>query len=86
LRADLRLEARFLERDGRKIRTWAGMFHGEELTAEADGLFVEVRPRQMLAIAEQNTTGPDGGMLDALRRGVDAFEAAREPGSALGGD
>ena len=75
LRTDLRLEARFLERDGRKIRTWAGMYHGDVLTAEADGLFIEVMPRQMLAIAERNASGPDDGLLAAMRRGVDAMEA-----------
>ncbi len=81
LRADLRLEARFLDRDGRKIRIWAGMYHGDVLTAEADGLFIEVPPRQMLAIAESNALGPDDGLLDAMRRGIDALE-----GSAGGAD
>ena len=75
LRTDLRLEARFLGRDGRKIRTWAGVYHGDVLTAEADGLFIEVMPRQMLAIAERNATGPDDGLLAAMRRAVDAIEA-----------
>jgi acyl-coenzyme A thioesterase PaaI-like protein len=84
LRTDLRLEARFLERDGRKIRTWAGMYHGDVLTAEADGLFIEVMPRQMLAIAEQNATGPDDGLLAAMRRGVDAMEAGTQPGTEPG--
>ncbi len=79
LRTDLRLEARFLERDGRKIRTWAGMYHGDVLTAEADGLFIEVLPRQMLAIAEQNANGPDDGLLAAMRRSVDALEAPGQP-------
>jgi len=79
LRTELRLEARFLGREGRKIRTWAGMYHDEVLTAEADGLFIEVMPRQMLAIAEQNATGPDDGLLAAMRRGVDAAEPVVEP-------
>ena len=85
LRTDLRLEARFLERDGRKIRTWAGMYHGDVLTAEADGLFIEVLPRQMLAIAEQNAAGPDDGLLEAMRRGVDAVESGTDPGAAASG-
>jgi acyl-coenzyme A thioesterase PaaI-like protein len=84
LRTDLRLEARFLGRDGRKIRTWAGMYHGDVLTAEADGLFIEVMPRQMLAIAEQNASGPDDGLLAAMRRGVDAFEAHADPATPAG--
>ena len=85
LRTDLRLEARFLERDGRKIRTWAGMYHGDVLTAEADGLFIEVMPRQMLAIAEQNASGPDDGLLAAMRRGVDAMEASDGSGEPVAG-
>ena len=85
LRTDLRLEARFLGRDGRKIRTWAGMYHGDVLTAEADGLFIEVMPRQMLAIAEQNATGPDDGLLQAMRRVVDAMEADAGPGAPAAG-
>jgi len=86
LRSDLRLVARFLGRDGRKIRAWAGMYHGEVLTAEADGLFVEVLPRQMLAIAEQNAAGPDDGLLAAMRRGIDAMEADAGPSGSAGGD
>jgi len=85
LRTALRLEARFLERDGRKIHTWAGMYHGDVLTAEADGLFIEVMPRQMLAIAEQNASGPDDGLLAAMRRGVDAMEAGDGPMSPVAG-
>ena len=52
LRTPLRIEARCLRRDGRKIFTWAGIYHGDLLTAEADGLFIEVNPAQFLAIAE----------------------------------
>ncbi len=81
LRTELRLEARFLEREGRKIRTWAAMYHDDVLTAEADGLFIEVVPRQMLAIAEQNATGPDDGLLAAMRRGVDAGESGAGSGT-----
>jgi len=79
LRADLRLEARFLDRSGRKIRTWAGMYHGDVLTAEADGLFIEVIPRQMLAIAEKNSDGPDDGLLRAMRRTVDFIDPRTDP-------
>jgi acyl-coenzyme A thioesterase PaaI-like protein len=39
---DLRLVARFEGRDGRKIRTWGGMYHGDELTAEAEAIFIEL--------------------------------------------
>jgi acyl-coenzyme A thioesterase PaaI-like protein len=79
LRAELRLEARFLERSGRKIRTWGGMYHGDVLTAEADGLFIQVIPRQMLAIAEQNTEGHDDGLLRAMREAVDSIDQPADP-------
>jgi acyl-coenzyme A thioesterase PaaI-like protein len=81
LRVELRLEARFLDRSGRKIRTWAGMYHGDVLTAEADGLFIEVIPRQMLAIAEQNAEGPDDGLLRAMRQTVDTIDPLADPGA-----
>jgi acyl-coenzyme A thioesterase PaaI-like protein len=63
LNADLRVEARFVRQDGRKIYAWGGIFHGDVLTAEADGIFVEVRPRQMVTIAEANVDSVDPGML-----------------------
>ena len=73
LRTDLRIEARYLGRDGRKIRAWAGMWHGDVLTAEADGLFIDVAPAQFVAIAEGNIDSADPVMLAAIRA-----EAARE--------
>jgi len=73
LNTDLRVEARFVGQDGRKLRIWGGVFHGDVLTAEADGVFIEVRPRQMLSIAEANVDSVDPGMLDAIRA-----EALRE--------
>jgi hypothetical protein len=73
LRTDLRIEARYLGRHGRKIRAWAGMWHGEVLTAEADGLFIDVAPAQFVAIAEGNIDSADPIMLAAIRA-----EAARE--------
>jgi acyl-coenzyme A thioesterase PaaI-like protein len=39
---DLRVVAKYLGRDGRKIRTWGGMYDGDELTAEAEGIFIEL--------------------------------------------
>lgn len=73
LRTDLRIEARYLRRDGRKIYAWAGMYHGNLLTAEADGLFIDVAPAQFVAIAEGNIDSADPVMLAAIRA-----EAARE--------
>ena len=81
LRVDLRLEARFLDISGRKIRTWGGMYHGDVLTAEADGLFIEVIPRQMLAIAEQNSEGHDDGILRAMRQAAEAIDPLADLGT-----
>ena len=67
LRTPLRIEARYLSRDGRKIKTWAGMYHGDLLTAEADGLFIEVNPAQFLAIAEGNVDNADPAVREAMR-------------------
>jgi hypothetical protein len=39
----------------------------------------------MLSIAEQNASGPDDGLLAAMRRGVDAMEAGGGPGTAVAG-
>jgi acyl-coenzyme A thioesterase PaaI-like protein len=72
LRTELRIEARCLGRDGRKIRTWAGIYHGDLLTAEAEGIFIEMMPAQFLAIAEGNIESADPVMLAAIRA-----EAAR---------
>jgi hypothetical protein len=76
LRADLHMEARCLGRDGRKIRTWAAMYHGDVMTAEAEGIFVEVRPDRFVTIAEGNVGDTDQAMLEAMRA-----EASR-PGAA----
>ncbi len=67
LQTELRLEARCLGRDGRKIRTVATIHHGDVLTAEAEGLFIEVGPTKFLAIAEENTADADPEMLAAIR-------------------
>ncbi len=77
LRTDLRIVARCLSRDGRKVRAWAGMYQGELLTAEADGLFILIRPTQFIAIAEGNVDEADPVMLAMIRA-----EAAREGAAA----
>lgn len=73
LRTDLRVEARCVNRSGRKVRAWAGLYHGDQLTAEADGLFIMVRPAQFIAIAEGNADSADPALLQAIRA-----EAARK--------
>jgi hypothetical protein len=48
LLAQLDLVARFVRSEGRKIHTWAAIYHQGALTAEANGLFIEVRPGHLL--------------------------------------
>ncbi|HLM95213.1 MAG TPA: PaaI family thioesterase [Acidimicrobiales bacterium] len=59
LRTPLRLEARFMERDGRKIRTYGAIFHEQTLTAEAEGIFIELVPQRFLAIVSENSDSPE---------------------------
>ena len=58
LRAPLRLEARVEGREGRKIRTWGGMFQGDVLLAEAEGIFIELVPERFLRVILANTEPP----------------------------
>ncbi len=59
LRTPLRLEARFVEREGRKIRTYGAIFHEKTLTAEAEGIFIELVPQRFLAIVSENSDSPE---------------------------
>lgn len=60
LLADLVVVARCLGQEGRKIRTWAALYHGEVLTAEAEAVFIELPPETFSAIAEANEAGTGG--------------------------
>lgn len=59
LRTPLRLEARFTGREGRKIRTYGAIFNGETLTAEAEGIFIELVPQRFLAFVTENSDSPE---------------------------
>lgn len=67
LRTPLRIEARCVSREGRKVRTWAGMYHHDLMTAEAEGIFIELAPVRFLAIAEENAEGTDPTTLEIMR-------------------
>ena len=84
LLTDLRIEARCLGWSGRKIRTWGAMFDGDVLTAEAEGIFIAVRPEMMLAIAEDNQDVADPDIVAAIKsetteaiKARDAYRAAK---------
>jgi hypothetical protein len=84
LLTDLRIEARCLGWSGRKIRTWGGMYHGDVLTAEAEGVFIAVRPEMMLNIVEDHEGVADPDIVAAIRsettqavKDRDAYRAAK---------
>jgi acyl-coenzyme A thioesterase PaaI-like protein len=78
LRTDLRIEGRCLGRSGRKVRTWGGIYLGDELTAEAEGIFIMVRPANMAAIVEGNPNAADAGMLDAIQQQIAATTSPKQ--------
>ena len=43
--------------EGRKVHTWAAIYHEGAVTAEANGLFIEVQPGRMLDIVTTNANG-----------------------------
>jgi acyl-coenzyme A thioesterase PaaI-like protein len=53
LLAPLDLVARCVRSEGRKVHTRAAIYHQGALTAEANGLFIQVRPEQMLDMDPQ---------------------------------
>ncbi|MCK8673031.1 hotdog fold thioesterase [Rhodococcus sp. HM1] len=55
LHVELRVEAEFVRQDGRKRFMRGAMYHGDTLVAEADGLWVELKPEQTLNISERGT-------------------------------
>jgi acyl-coenzyme A thioesterase PaaI-like protein len=54
LLAPLTVVARMTGIEGRKIFTWGGLYFNDELTAEAEGTFIEVRPGRMVDIVTTN--------------------------------
>jgi Thioesterase superfamily len=78
LLAPLELVARFTGREGRKIFTWGGIFYEGELTAEADGIFIEVLPGQMLGIVSGNAKVAEAPLVDRTWRRMMA-EGAEDP-------
>jgi acyl-coenzyme A thioesterase PaaI-like protein len=84
LLTELDLLARYTGREGRKIYTWGGIYHEGELTAEADGIFIEVMPGQMLDIVTGNSDGGAGAPIvdRAWRRMMaDGVESLSPPGA-----
>jgi acyl-coenzyme A thioesterase PaaI-like protein len=73
LRTPLRLEARFVSRERRKILTTGAIYHGEVLTAEAEGIFIELVPQEFMKIVAENSDSPEAieqVRADAQRLGL----------------
>jgi hypothetical protein len=66
LMAPLDLESRMTGKDGRKIYAWGGIYYQGELTAEAEGIFIEVPPGRMLDIVTQNASETDATVVDPM--------------------
>jgi acyl-coenzyme A thioesterase PaaI-like protein len=58
LLADLDLEARTVEVNGRKVSTWGGIYHQGTLMAECDGLFITVDVERFLAAEAARAAEP----------------------------
>jgi acyl-coenzyme A thioesterase PaaI-like protein len=87
LRTPLRLEAGFVSRDGRKITTRGAIYDGDELTAEAEGIFIELVPERFIeAVGRHSVAAEVLAQLraDALRAGI-ATDALPAPTGAPGG-
>jgi hypothetical protein len=63
LRTDLDLVARPGGREGRKIFASGTISHAGEVTAEAEGVFIAVRPQQMVTIVTDNAAVADGDVV-----------------------
>ena len=86
LRTHLRIEARCLGRDGRKVQTWGGIFNGDVMTAEAEGTFIVVGPKRMVAMVEANPDSADPVMLAAIRAEAAAVAANMQGSYAREGE
>jgi acyl-coenzyme A thioesterase PaaI-like protein len=64
LLAPLELAARHTGKEGRKVYAWGGIYHQGELTAEADGVFIEVPPNRMLDIVTGNAHNSEAPLVD----------------------
>ena len=73
LRTPLQLEAHFVRREGRKILTSGTIHHGDVLTAEAEGIFIELIPQEFMKIVAENADSPEAleqVRADAQRLGL----------------
>jgi len=77
LLAPLDLLARTTGRERRKIFTWGGIYAEGVLTAEAEGIFIEVNPGRMLDIVTSNSHNSDTQLIDPAWRDMIERAAGR---------
>jgi acyl-coenzyme A thioesterase PaaI-like protein len=63
LLAPLELAARHTGKEGRKVYAWGGIYSQGHLTAEADGVFIEVPPGRMLSIVTGNAHSTEAPLV-----------------------
>jgi acyl-coenzyme A thioesterase PaaI-like protein len=78
LRTPIRIEARTMGRDGRKITAWGAMYDDDVLTAEAEGIFIQLGPERFLAVAEGNVDRSDPDALEFVRTEATRADAASD--------
>ncbi len=78
LRTPIRIEARTVGRDGRKITARGEMYNGDVLTAEAEGIFVQLPPERFIAVAEGNADRIDPDALEFVRTEAARSDAASD--------
>jgi hypothetical protein len=81
LLAPLELAARHTGKEGRKIFAWGGIYYQGELTAEADGIFIEVPPSRMLDIVSGNAQVSEAPLVDPNWQRMMAIRAERAEGA-----
>ncbi len=64
LLAPLELAACHTGKEGRKVFAWGGIYYQGELTAEAEGVFIEVPPGRMLDIVAGNAHRTEAPLVD----------------------
>jgi acyl-coenzyme A thioesterase PaaI-like protein len=77
LRTPLRLEARFVSRERRKILTSGAIYHGDVLTAEAEGIFIELVPQEFMKIVVENSDSPEA--VEQIRADAQRLGLAESP-------
>ena len=77
LLAPLELVARNTGRDGRKVFAWGGIYHDGGLTAEAEGIFIDVMQGKMLEIVKANANIAEARLVDPQWERLMERDAAR---------